>query len=839
MRRTILPVLLAVWLTLGESSFLSVASAADPIENENAATSPLVIGFERFGRHAMGGEAVGSETETAAIASGRLLISELSCTACHNGDDLDLQAKNGPLLSGAGNRINPAWIARFLRDPQAAKPGTTMPHVLHAMPDSEKAAAIDALVAFISDLQQPFDEVKGSGAVAVPHEFWNMGTAESGEKLYHTIGCVACHQPDPQYEPAQFEVSSTDQLIDQLDPEDLEELGLAEAARPVPSIPLPSLAHKYHQESLTFFLLNPESVRPAGRMPSLKLTPVEAADLSAYLLSTPELNPDGLNDGAGDLIDSDSGNTTVRRELIGKGRTLFAELGCANCHVLPGVAKLPRGNPLSQLYVDSQTGCLSESVGTGPVYGLERVQKSAIRHALEALDSPTTNQSVVSHTLQQMNCLACHERDRHGGVGRFRKAYFETIGSIDLGDEGRLPPPLTGIGQKLKTKWFDNVLQGKGDVRPHMTIRMPIFPAAETAALPALLAEVDQQAHKASAAAAYSKVDILEMQEPAAAGRHLMDIGCVQCHAFRGESLPGVVGIDLDGVTTRIRPAWFLEFLSNPASVKARTRMPNFFPDGISQDQELLGGDPIRQIAAMWSYLDQVKTGLLPEKIELSRAQNFELVPDSRPIVFRTFMPAAGTHAIAVGFPEKIHFAFDAESMRLASGWKGRFIDAQGTWFIRSAPPAEPLGDSVIQFPPGVPFAKLSASHNAWPAESAETLGYQFKGYRLDPSGIPTFLYHIDNGSRGAIQVEDTIRPNASGGLRRSLRVRGGNPSGVDQTLYFRVAAGENLHVAGDSVRNSAGLATNVSGSEAILDQAGYLIPVSTNDMTITVTYQW
>ncbi len=175
-----------------------------------------------------------------------------------------------------------------------------------------------------------------------------------------------------------------------------------------------------------------------------------------------------------------------------------------------------------------------------------------------------------------------------------------------------------------------------------------------------------------------------------------MNIGCVECHQFRGETLPGTVGIELQGVAGRVHPNWFQEFLHDPASLKPRTRMPTFFPNGKSQNPDVLNGDTERQIAAMWSYLKAIDKLELPEKIKQARSQDYEMVPKDRPLILRTFMDKAGMHAIAVGFPQRVHFAFDAEKCSRAQAWGGRFLDAQGTWFERFAPPADPLGDADL-----------------------------------------------------------------------------------------------------------------------------------------------
>jgi mono/diheme cytochrome c family protein len=230
-----------------------------------------------------------------------------------------------------------------------------------------------------------------------------------------------------------------------------------------------------------------------------------------------------------------------------------------------------------------------------------------------------------------------------------------------------------------------------------------------------------------------------------AAGRQLMDAGCVQCHLFRGEGLPGVVGVDLSGVQDRVRPDWFHDFVIHPAGLKPRTRMPTFFPDGVSQNGELLEGDAHRQIASIWGYLGKLREQPLPAKIEELRGQDFELKPTDRPILLRTFMRQAGPQAIAVGFPQSTHFAFDAENFRLATAWTGRFLDAQGTWFIRAAPPADPLGEAIVSIDRGLPLETEGRPSDP---------NRRFLGFRLDPQGVPTFRYQI-----GDSLVEDRIAP--------------------------------------------------------------------------------
>ncbi len=568
-------------------------------------TTPFVAGFERFARH--------QESET--VEAGRLLLSELSCTACHSTKDDQLRPKRGPRLNGAGNRLRPEWIKRFLASPQKTKPGTTMPEMFAGWPNAEGDRAIRAIAAFLGKQREAFPVIKASGLHPVPFEFWNKGNPEVGKKLYHQVGCVACHAADPDYETVEIKPSPLDQLLEQLDPQELAEMGLAAKARRVESIPHGDLAKKYTHQSLTFFLLDPEKTRPAGRMPSLKLAPVEAADIAAHLLrdQPPKAKRETLN---------------PPEALIREGRRLFAELRCINCHEVKSagptqvksagtVGPTQVAKPLSNLNANSKQACFGKAQRGQPHYALDAMQTAAIKTAVAA-STETVKMSKANRLefhLLQLNCYACHERDGQGGVGRYRKPYFETVGHVDIGDEGRLPPPLTGAGRKLETAWLNKVLQGTGDVRPHMRIRMPLFPATAVKTLPSLFAAVDHPGKKPSEAEVFGNATGLTE-----AGRVLLGNGCIQCHPLRGEALPGVVGVDLEGIAGRVQPEWFHDFLLNPAGLKPRTRMPTFFPKGKSQNLEVLHGDTERQIAAMWAYLKDLDKQPLPEKIEQVRA---------------------------------------------------------------------------------------------------------------------------------------------------------------------------------------------------------------------------
>jgi cytochrome c2 len=767
----------AVWRTAVVA--VCVFSARGARCQTEAEVGPFVAGFDRFARH--------GEVET--DLAGKLLLTELSCSACHHTIDEELKPKRGPKLDGVGNRVSREWIARLLDSPQKAKPGTTMPDALAGLDEGEKAKTVEALVAFLATLQQPFPEIKGTGARPVPLEFWDRGLAARGRQLYHQIGCVACHAADESYETVETKPTSLDELLKALDPDELKELGLSSAARRVQSVPHGDLAAKYSHKSLTFFLLDPHSVRPGGRMPNFQLPVDEAADIAAWLLRD-------QSKSAAKSVPAESDE-----KLVELGKRLFVEHGCANCHSVLDVPPGKPATPLALLSRASLKGCFGPPAKGRPRFPLDDVQTKSVTAALKSVAVDAFAKQVPNPVTQvqlqmlKMNCLACHERAKLGGVGRYRKAFFETVGHVDIGDEGRLPPPLTGVGSKLLPAWTTKVLLGTAKLRPYMRIRMPAFPKDEVKSLPARLTQADFRQSKPQPTEQEVFGDQAGLAE---SGRLLLDTGCVQCHPLRGESLPGVVGIDLAGISSRVHPKWFHDFLLNPAELKPRTRMPTFFPGGKSQNAGILEGNAERQIAAMWVYLKDLNRQKLPPKIEKARSRNYELAPKDRPIILRTFMEEAGTHAVAVGFPQKVHFAFDAEQMYPAFAWRGRFLDARGTWFERFTPPANPLTEGGVRLPSGVALADSLKFDKPWP-NPADASGYQYLGHRLDKNGIPTFRYKVEY-----FVVEDRITPEGKGLLRELTITDRINANA--RSLNFLAQTGRELKRDGASCTNEAGL---------------------------------
>ncbi len=525
------------------------------------------------------------------------------------------------------------------------------------------------------------------------------GSATEGEALFKSIGCIACHRDGP---PAR-------------------------------------LGEKYAHGDLVRFLLQPLVARPAGRMPDLHVGPKEAAHLAAWLAPT---EPEDAKPFVPDTASAE------------RGRVAFASLGCAACH--ERAAERPPV-PLSDL----TRGCLSENPAAGvPRYGLSEEQRAALRTALAArgpeLKAPVLEpRAAIRRIMLQRDCFACHSRDGAGGPAAELAPLF-TSTREDLGDLGRLPPPLDGAGRKFQPAALEAILHGKGGVRNYMRVRMGDFGDDLGHQLPALLAAADFDPAERPM---IGKVDPSKVGRNEA-GREIVGTGgyaCIACHELHGHASLGIGAYDLAEMPKRLRPEWMRDFLLDPASFPTGTRMPAFWPGAKPLNPKLPGGkDAERQIDSVRVYLTEADQSIPPPGF--ADAAAYELKPTERPIVFRTFIDGAGTHAIAVGFPAGINVAFDALESRWALAWRGRFLDAGGTWNQRFTKMEQPLGEGVIK------LADCGALEIAGLPKPA----VKFRGYRIGADGVPVFAYSL-----GALNVEDRLEPTDSHALRRKLRVSG------------------------------------------------------------------
>ncbi len=479
---------------------------------------------------------------------------------------------------------------------------------------------------------------------------------------------------------------------------------------------------------------------------------------------------------------------------VERGGALFLELGCMNCH-LPRMAKMladrggPKAKPLADL--DPTRGCLAETVpAASPFYAFTEAQRDEARFAVaagEQLASPLEPTEELARTLGRLHCLDCHVRDGLGGPDQAKRALLTSKEEADMGDQGRYPPTLTGVGDKLRPEALEKTLDGSIRVRPYLAARMPVYGAGVTDRLPELFATIDAvPAHAAEPTFSEEAVE----QGRLIAGTE--GLGCITCHTLAGHASLGIPAVDLAAMHSRLRPGWFRELMLDPASLQPGTRMSQFWIPGERIMPQIGNGDPIRQIDAVWNYLSLGSSMPLPAGLVVE-AGAYHLEPGERPILFGTFMKGVSPRTICVGYPQRLHVAYDAQASRLAKAWRGDFMDAEGTWHARAGMLQEPLGEDTIDFIAGDPVAVLASDAAAWP-EASPRGGWKSAGLARDAAGVPTFFSELrDEDGATELRLLDRATPRPRPGGVRLLRQLSVESPESRRDLFHRVAAGRSI----------------------------------------------
>ncbi|MBU3005360.1 c-type cytochrome [Paraglaciecola arctica] len=112
--------------------------------------------------------------------------------------------------------------------------------------------------------------------------------------------------------------------------------------------------------------------------------------------------------------------------------------------------------------------------------------------------------------------------------------------------------------------------------------------------------------------------------------------------------------------------------------------------------------------------------------------KKLELKATSQPIVQRVKTMNLPTYSIAVGFPQKINFAFNTRHCSVVGLWQGDMLNIGPNIAGRGEDASLPLGEWIFHFPSSLQLQQEQPSQ------------CQYLGYHL-VAGTPEFLYKIDD----------------------------------------------------------------------------------------------
>lgn len=311
------------------------------------------------------------------VSEGYQLVERYGCYSCHKIEWFPTKRRPGPTLTNLQAKLSPEFIASWITDPKAFRPTTWMPQFFHlenyargetvaiskygaGRPIEGREwddAAVSAITAFLQS-RAPVQPMP-----PLPTE----GDAHRGRETMRLVGCLACHNMAPYGE----------------EPSPARDLALERRGTNEHGPNLRGVATKLTPEWLFAWLKDPQAYWPDTRMPNLRLSDEEAADITAYIMEDPDGIfrdvPQGWEAKAVAMPDEQmrevlgeharwqfarDGRTAVEARLEGRdeaarwddlnvlkvavGEKLVAQYGCFSCHEIEGMQDwMPIGTELT------------------------------------------------------------------------------------------------------------------------------------------------------------------------------------------------------------------------------------------------------------------------------------------------------------------------------------------------------------------------------------------------------------------------------------------------------------------------------------------------------------
>ncbi len=282
--------------------------------------------------------------KAAALNTGRLLFEKYGCYGCHKVKGWEDLRKVGPDLTKIVSKTSEEWIYRWIKDPHGFRP-TRMPQIWDVRtPDQDTEmmkvrnnVEANAVVAYL---------VEKSGRDTYPPP--PAGDLAEGRKTFESIGCMACHR-----------IGNDRRGVDVVEPDGTVKKAMDAASFRTHGPNLDGTGSKVNAGWLYSWVKNPKGYWHETRMPNLRLSDKEAADLTTYLMSLrndafmarprPPIDT-GIRDGLikEHLIAANVPLSETDRQLASMDdhqRTLFVgektigRYGCFGCHTISGFEK--------------------------------------------------------------------------------------------------------------------------------------------------------------------------------------------------------------------------------------------------------------------------------------------------------------------------------------------------------------------------------------------------------------------------------------------------------------------------------------------------------------------
>ena len=307
------------------------------------------------------------------LTEGYRNFERFGCYACHKVEWFPTERKPGPALTNVFAKTSPEFVSSWVANPKAFRPTTWMPQIFHLenfAPDEVIAVskygqgapilgqqwnetAVGAVVAFL----------EARAPLAPLPEIPLAGDATRGSEVFRLSGCLACHNMAPYAE----------------DPDQPRDMGLEARGTNEHGPNLRGVASKVDARWLYHWIKDPAAYWHETRMPNLRLSDQDAADIVAYMTEDPDGYftdvPEGWAAGPSPVdgaalqemarwFFARDGRAVVEERLAGGdpahpwddqaelevvvGEKLVAHYGCYSCHEISGMeTMMPIGAELT------------------------------------------------------------------------------------------------------------------------------------------------------------------------------------------------------------------------------------------------------------------------------------------------------------------------------------------------------------------------------------------------------------------------------------------------------------------------------------------------------------
>lgn len=572
-----------------------------------------------------------------ALNNGRDLIRIYGCFGCHKIPGYEGVRKVGPDLQNVSGKLTKDWVRKWLANPKEFKSEARMPRFWNNSNNSGVVGGID------------WDKRSAAEINAITEYIWSKskpkalpaanpsGNAAHGKELVETIGCFGCHA-----------VGS------------IEESPTQTQTRRRHGFNLAAEGSKVNVTFIYNWVKDPKLVWPETKMPSLRLSDAEAADITAYLSSLkndpwtakplPTVDAAALDAVVLEFLKAGATDSEAREKLkkmspeeknLMAGERLVRRYGCFGCHNISGMEKeQPIGTELSEagskLVAQLDFGFVpieheradwySQKLKDPRGFDVGRVKRpeellkmpnftfndadiQAITMVLTSMVKDRVPQEMRQQVpaaiaagrqlIDEKNCKGCHVVEKLGGDIR---AVLK--GSPEK--EAQRPPDLNTEGFKTQPMWLAKFIKDPGTVRIRTAVntRMPTFhfTEKELSTLTTYFSAVDKVEFPFISTAVETTPEKLKV------GAQLFKtIQCDKCHPT-GSSNPAKPqnewAPNLNLVGSRLRPDWLLVWLKDPQAIFPGAGMPASFPEfPKSSVKDVYDGDAKTQIEAIRDHI--------------------------------------------------------------------------------------------------------------------------------------------------------------------------------------------------------------------------------------------